>query len=267
MHSTLLPPSHAARQRRLSQYSYGQMSEAADKSKLPSPSAPTLTTSPDPEPEPTQVSHLDSAPVPQLSGGDHGSLRLQPPPTIPEVPTKGPTHQPTLQFPTRPRINSLVNPATSSASPLAMLFQPLIVDEDVIMEDQEDNQNLHKAPNLLSYGPASRRRLVSIGPRRRGRTPTETSPVTSTLHRWHHSDTRQPSHSLTRSDDGDRLSRSPDHIQPNPSSLSVAETAGQVLEEEEREGGEPGLSRRLAIMEERQKRIEEMLVRLTESLS
>ena len=267
MHSTLLPPSHAARQRRLSQYSYGQMSEAHDKSKLPSPPAPTLTTSPVPEPEPTQVGHPDSAPIPQPSGGDHGSLRSQVPPTIPEVSTKGPTHQPTHQFPTRPRLNSLVNPATSSASPLALLFQPLIVDEDVIVEDQEDNQNVQKAPNLLSYGPASRRRLVSLAPRRRGRTPTDISPVASTLNRWQRPDTRQPSHSLTRSDDGDRFSRSPDHVQANPSTLSVAETAGQVLEEEEEEGGEPGLSRRLAAMEERQKRIEEMLMKLTESLS
>jgi hypothetical protein len=39
------------------------------------------------------------------------------------------------------------------------------------------------------------------------------------------------------------------------------------MDEEEREGGEPGLSRRLELMEERQKRIEEMLVRLTENLS
>ena len=59
----------------------------------------------------------------------------------------------------------------------------------------------------------------------------------------------------------------PGHVQVNPSTLSVAETAGQVLEEEEREGGEPGLSRRSAMMEERQKRIEEMLVKLIESLS
>ena len=111
---------------------------------------------PIPEPEPAQVGHLDSAPIPQLSGDNHGNLRSQPPPTIPEVPTTGPTHQPTHQFPipTRPRINSLVNPANPSASPLALLLQPLIVDEDVIMEDQEDNQNPQKAPNPLSYRPA-----------------------------------------------------------------------------------------------------------------
>ena len=76
-----------------------------------------------------------------------------------------------------------MNRATSYATPPAMLFQPLNVDEDVTMEDQEDNQNSQKAPNLLSYGSASRRRLVSVGPRQRGRTPTESSPVSSTLNR------------------------------------------------------------------------------------
>jgi len=59
----------------------------------------------------------------------------------------------------------------------------------------------------------------------------------------------------------------PDPGQINPSTSSVHETAGQVLEDEERAGGEPGLSRRLEVMEERQKRIEAMLVKLTENLS
>ena len=78
---------------------------------------------------------------------------------------------------------------------------------------------------------------------------------------------RRPSHSLTRSDDWDRVSTGPDHIQASPLTLSAAETAGQGLEEEEREGGEPRLSRRSVMMEGRWKRIEEMLVKLTESLS
>jgi hypothetical protein len=227
---------------------------------MSSPPAPTITTSPAPEPEHAQP---EFTPVPPPSGGDHVSLRSQFPPTIPEVPTKGHTHQ----IPIRPRINSLVNPATSSASPLALLFQPLIVDEDVISEDQEDDQNLQKAQNLLSYGPASRRRLVSLGPRRRGRTVSEKSPAASSQNRWQYPDTRQPSHSLTRSDDGDGVSRSLGPIQDNPSTSSVLETAGQVLEDEEREGGETGLNKRLEAMEERQKRIEEMLIKLTEGLS
>ena len=241
------------------------MSDTPDKSKVSSPLAPTITTSPVHELEPTQpqAMQLASAPAPPSSGGDRGSPRSQLPPTIPEVPAKGPTHQ----LPTRPRINSLVNPATSSPSPLALLFQPLIVDEDVLAEDQEEDQHEQKTPNLLSYGPASRRRLVSLGPKRRGRTLAERSPATSSQNRWQHHDTRQPSHSLTRSDDGDQLSRSPGPTRVNPSTSSVIETAGQVLEDEEREGGETGLSRRLEVMEERQKRIEEMLVKLTESLS
>jgi len=157
----------------------------------------------------------------------------------------------------------MVNTSTSSASPLAMLFQPIVVDDDVIMEDQEDNQGPLR-PQGLSYGPVSRRRLVSLGPRRRGHPLVDPSPVASVLNRWQRPDTRQPSQSLTRSDDGDRFSGSPDRIRP---SSSIPETAGQVLEDEERDGGEPGLSKRLEAMEDRQKRIEEMLVRLTEGLS
>ena len=56
-------------------------------------------------------------------------------------------------------------------------------------------------------------------------------------------------------------------MQINPSTSSVPETAGQVLEDEDRDGGEPGLSKRLEAMEARQKRIEEMLMKLVENLS
>ena len=162
-------------------------------------------------------------------------------------------------------MNSLVNPAASSASPLALLYQPIVVEEESVAEDyQDDSQHLVKPSSLLSYGPTSRRRLISIGPRRRGRGLAERSSETFALNRWQQ-DTRRLSHSPTRSDEGDQFSRSPDLI--NPSSSSVPETAAQVLEEEEREGGEPGLSSRLEMIEGRQKRIEELLVRLTEHLS
>ena len=238
------------------------MSDTPDKPKISSPPAPTLSVSPVPEQEPTQSKPTEPTqqePTPQSTGGDRGSVRLQSPQTL-EVPSKGSTRQP------RPRINSVVNPATSSASPLALLYQPIVVEEEVVADDhQEDYQNLMKPPNLLSYGPASRRRLVSIGPRRRGGTLADSSPATSAFNRWQSHDLRQLSSSPGRSDDGDHFTRSPDPI--NPSTLSVSETAAQVLEEEENEGGEPGLSRRLTMMEERQKRIEEMLLKLTHHLS
>jgi hypothetical protein len=92
----------------------------------------------------------------------------------------------------------------------------------------------------------------------------EKSSAALALDRWQQ-DTRHLLHSPARSDEGDQLSRSPDPI--NPSTSSMPETAAQVLEEEDRDGGEPGLSKRLEMMEERQKRIEEMLMRLTEHLS
>ena len=200
---------------------------------------------------------------PEPSGGDHGSAGLLSPPTVTEGVPKGytrPAHLP------RPRINSLVGPAASSASPLALLFQPIVVEEDVIAEDdEEDIPSSVRPQNILSYGPASRRRLVSIGPRRRGRTAADTSPAISAMSRSQ--DMRHVSYSPTKSDIGDQFSTSPDQIRVDPSTSSVQETAGQILEEEEREGGESGLTRRLEIIEERQKRIEEMLVRLTQHLS
>lgn len=236
-----------------------------DKSKAPSP-PPTVTISPVPELGPTEFQPAEPVqrefvPVPSSNGGDHGGVRLSPPSISDAQPRTS-----VRPFPTRPRINSIVNPATSSASPLAMLFQPIVVEEDAVAEDHEDTQGSAKPPNLLSYGPATRRRFVSIGPRRHGRTLTDSSPVASTLSRWRHH-TRQSSHSPARSDEGDHFTRSPEPIRFNPSTSSVPETVGQVMEEEEREGGEPGLSRRLELMEDRQKRIEEMLVRLTENLS
>ena len=239
------------------------MSDTPDKPKAPSPDAPTVTISPVPEQETTQShpAQLDPAPFPSSNGGDHGSMRLQSPSTIPEVPSKVPTRP--LQM--RPRINSVVNTATSSASPLALLFQPIVVEEEAVADDyQDDNQNSMKPPNILSYGPASRRRLISVGPRRHGRTLGEKSSDISALTRWQQ-DMRRVSRSPNRSDEGDQFYRSPEPI--NPSTSSMPETAAQVLEEEDRDGGEPGLSKRLEMMEERQKRMEEMLMKLTAHLS
>lgn len=240
------------------------MSDTPDKPKTHTPPPPTVTISPVPEQEhaQSQSTQPEHAHVLSSNGGDHGSVRLQSTPRVSEVPPKGPA-RPIPQM--RPRINSLVNPAASSASPLALLFQPIVVEEEAIADDNQDNnQNPAKPLNLLSYGPASRRRLISIGPRRHGRSLAEQSSAASALNQWQQ-DLRHLSYSPTRSDDGDQIFRSPDPI--NPSNSSMHETAAQVLEEEEKEGGEPGLSRRLEMMEERQKRIEGMLMKLTEHLS
>ncbi|KDQ61736.1 hypothetical protein JAAARDRAFT_520251 [Jaapia argillacea MUCL 33604] len=69
---------------------------------------------------------------------------------------------------TRPRVNSLLqrgaDVAHSVASPLAQIFQPLVVDEDV---PEEPASQTPPASPLVSFGPASRRRLSSM---RRGST-------------------------------------------------------------------------------------------------
>ncbi|KAH9940898.1 uncharacterized protein BXZ73DRAFT_42553 [Epithele typhae] len=78
--------------------------------------------------------------------------------------------------PPRQRINSILTRgfevAQAAASPLAQIFQPLVVDDDILPEEDEDDEDggsgsgaghgLSASPPALSYGPAMRRRLMSL---------------------------------------------------------------------------------------------------------
>ncbi len=93
----------------------------------------------------------------------------------------------------RHRVNSIVTRglelAQSAPSPLAQLFQPLIVDDDIhhepsdhpiphsFMQDHSTSPEPLPAPTvgMVSYGPASRRRLTSM----HRRTPTVVGGATS----------------------------------------------------------------------------------------
>ncbi|RPD64222.1 hypothetical protein L226DRAFT_460344 [Lentinus tigrinus ALCF2SS1-7] len=218
-----------------------------------------------------------------------------------------------IQFP-RPRVNSIVtrglDMAQAAASPLAQIFQPLIVDDDLIPEEQESdaaNNTTGPAghgsgggpPALVSYGPATRRRLMSMhaapSPPRRMRTYSvagqghpqpgaggggggsegygATGESSTALRRF---PTNSPP---PRSQLGLLLAQAPLSESPDERAGQVeaamehgsgrqprepAETASQ-LENEENHGASEW-ERRLDSIEERQKRIEDMLVEISKNL-
>ncbi|TFK79738.1 hypothetical protein K466DRAFT_667994 [Polyporus arcularius HHB13444] len=243
-----------------------------------------------------------------------------------EFPAPGPSSTPQsqsqpLQFPghihlPRPRVNSIVargfDMAQAAASPLAQIFQPLVVDDDLIPEEQVSegtntpgpagHGNGGAPPALVSYGPATRRRLMSMhaapAPPRRLRTysvagqshpqpaaggstgPADgygTTGESSTALR------RVPTNSPPqRSQLGLLLAQAPLSGSPDERSGRMEEAIQQqqrAMGGQEREPRETASQletegshetsdweRRLESIEERQKRIEEMLVEISKNL-
>jgi len=159
-----------------------------------------------------------------------GSMGSNTHPRIPSQSSRKPDSSPGPQ--TRPRVivtPSLTRPAetTVQASPLAQLFQPLIVDE-VIPEDAQPNVGTREG---VSYGPVSRRRLSSATTLQRVIPPSREGDSTSAL-----------VHS------------------PEQRSESLQPETAEETEEKESTLGNLELSRRLDSIEERQRRIEDLLV-------
>ncbi|GJE91189.1 ion transporter [Phanerochaete sordida] len=154
--------------------------------------------------------------------------------------------------------------AASAPSPLAQVFQPLIVSDEPPPEDTNAPPPANAAPgvsSVVSYGPATRRRVPSLHPQpaRRAMTvavPAGDAPAQGARQRFPGvaSPTARSGISALAAQP---LSESPDDAaQGGPT-----ETAGQIIDEE---GGT--LTNRLAAIEERQKRIEDLLVQLTENM-
>jgi hypothetical protein len=123
---------------------------------------------------------------------------------------------------------ALTRPAetTVQASPLAQLFQPLIVDE-VIPENGQPNPGTREG---VSYGPLSRRRLSSATTLQRMLVPG-------------------------RESDSSGLMQSPEQR-----SASLEPETAEETEEKESTVGNLELSRRLDSVEKTQKRIEDLLI-------
>lgn len=178
----------------------------------------------------------------------HSHQSLQPPASPAAIPLS------------RPRLNTLLHKGVEMAqnvvaSPLAQIFQPLIVDDD-IPEEPEDEQN--SAGNFVSYGPASRRRLLSMNQRR----PVE---MAAQAMRWGPTSVAHKllgEHPLSQSPEQNQLEQQAERDEEDPQ----PETVTQVEDEEQSGGGEPRLMRKLHLMEERQKRIEDLLLQLNDKI-
>jgi len=165
----------------------------------------------------------------------------------PELPTWQ-ASQPSGISALRRRVNSQFSrdDMAQGISPLAQVFQPLVVDDDVPKDGLPQSIPLH----FVSYGPASRRRLASI---QSGRRPTDTPDPTPTTQRrspWPVTNTRREAF-----DDPGSLSTSLQNDQP--------ETAQESEETSSEDSSMVRWFKRIESMEERQKRIEDMLLELT----
>jgi len=130
-------------------------------------------------------------------------------------------------------------------SPLAQIFQPLVVDDD-IRQSVEPEPSLLGIPSGVSYGPASRRRHSVM------QRSAAVDHVTNTFQRF-------PSMGSYLSTQEGHLSSSPD-VDPE---RREPETAEEVQEEELSTGGMMQWSKRLRNLEEGQKRIEDLLVSIS----
>jgi hypothetical protein len=169
----------------------------------------------------------------------------------------------------RPRLNStLIRAAdnlSSITSPLAQIFQPLIVDDDLIEEEEEGDEHggasshpdsrpsISSTPprhtHLISYGPSNRRRLSSINRRATNdvlaarRFPLMNEPVSESP-------------------------RSVNSIASAAARSQAIPTAEKVLENEENNAESSiTIGPKLAAMEERQERMEMLLQKLVDGLA
>ncbi|KAL5531360.1 hypothetical protein ACEPAG_4237 [Sanghuangporus baumii] len=179
---------------------------------------------------------------------------------------QGPSSPPSTKG-IRQRLASVVQRGTEAVnnitSPLAQIYQPLVVDDDIVEEEAEPSQTMQ--PSNLNYAPGMRRRLSSMH-----RFPPM-QPMSA--HRRLNS-----MYGQTRDGnllDGGVLQESPRSTDPfahdregriEEEGTSPPEPASQVLEGEETSSRGPQINERLAKIEERQKRLEELILQLIEDL-
>lgn len=156
----------------------------------------------------------------------------------------------------RRRLNSMFNKTDTLPSPLAQVFQPVVVDDE-IPEEHAFDKGVSLQPHsgnghMVSYGPASRRRLSSM-----------------------HLVSRRGADSAVQASDSSQrpafpvVDTRPEVLVAGPLSASPnrqPETVEQMEETKENSGGLLELSERIKDMEDRQKRIEGILIQLSASL-
>ncbi|KAH7870618.1 uncharacterized protein C8R40DRAFT_634001 [Lentinula edodes] len=183
-------------------------------------------------------------------------------------------------IPPRTRVNSIMSrgmeAAQSFTSPLAQIYQPLVVDDDLPLASDESLDQVPSVPQggapLISYGPTTRRRLSSMqGAHRRNTSDvgllrqSNNNLGTPNRHLQHVQQQQQrsqqnfPSMQEVMSGADGVISESPPGQSPSSRGGLDIPTAGQIQEEEGSAGGASQWSERLAKLEERQERIENLL--------
>lgn len=146
----------------------------------------------------------------------------------------------------------MFNKTDTLPSPLAQVFQPVVVDDEIPEEHALDKgvplQPHSGNGHMVSYGPASRRRLSSM-----------------------HLASRRADSVVPASDSSQRppfpvVDTRPEALAVGPLSASPDRQPETVEQVEENSGGLVELSERIKNMEDRQKRIEGILIQLSASL-
>lgn len=146
----------------------------------------------------------------------------------------------------------MFNKTDTLPSPLAQVFQPVVVDDEIPEEHALDKgvslQPHSGSGHMVSYGPASRRRLSSM-----------------------HLASRRADSVVPASDSSQRppfpvVDTRPEALAVGPLSASPDRQPETVEQVEENSGGLVELSERIKNMEDRQKRIEGILIQLSASL-
>lgn len=174
----------------------------------------------------------------------------------------------------RQRLASMVQRGTEAASsftsPLAQIYQPLVVDDDIVEQETDPVSSMQPMqsappPPSISYGPSMRRRLSSM----------HRFPPMAPM------DMGRRVHSVRgQNNDGHVLDTVPVEESPRSTEIVISdaeeqakeegstppERASQVLAGEGMSGMVPQVADRLAKIEERQKRMEELLLQLSEDL-
>jgi len=170
----------------------------------------------------------------------------------------------------RNRVNSMMNRsmevAQSFTSPLAQLYQPLVVDDELPVNDSPDQSHRPAPASSVSYGPATRRRLSSMqGPNRR--TTNDTGGQRQNLNRFSPRSPQDnfPSMQEVMNGADGVVSDSPLGLSPRPGGTDIP-TAGEVQEEEGHSGGSLQWAERMEKLEERSERIEKLLETIVKSL-
>ncbi|KAH7890816.1 hypothetical protein F5I97DRAFT_1838990 [Phlebopus sp. FC_14] len=194
--------------------------------------------------------------LPQSSSAPQSFTSSSPPRTTDHI------RQSSAPIALRRRVNSSVNRPDVLQSPLAQVFQPVIVDDEIpeehIFDGEGPGGDLLQPPAipvpLVSYGPASRRRLTSMqSTYRRAMDPPLSVPVIPRRPPLPVIDTRRES-----------LMAGP--ISASPDQQPGLATAEQLEESIEDRGGSLEWMKKMEQMEQRQRRIEDLLMQISANL-